>query len=93
MQLMRDSLDKNLQTKPPKSDLKPELFTGNSNEFTGEWLDFYERIAAINNWNTSLKLSAFPLYLRGVAITWYLNLSPDISEDFSCLKNAFRCDT
>ena len=90
MQLMRDSLDKNLQTKPPKSDLKPEFFSGNSNEFAGEWLDFYERIAAINNWNTALKLSAFPLYLRGVASTWYLNLSPDIREDFECLKNAFH---
>ena len=50
MQLMRDSLDKNLQTKPPKSDLKPEFFSSNSNEFAGEWLDLYERIAAINNW-------------------------------------------
>ena len=33
MQLMRDSLGKNLQTKPPKSDLKREFFSGNSNEF------------------------------------------------------------
>ena len=90
MQLMRDSLDKNLQTKPPKSDLKPEFFSSNSNEFSGKWLDFYERIAAINNWNTSLKLSAFSLYLRGVASTWYLNLSPDIREDFERLKNAFH---
>ena len=90
MQLMRDSLHKNLQTKPLKSDLKPEFFCGNSNEFAGEWLDFYERIAAINNWNTSLKLSVFPLYLQGVASTRYLNLSPDISEDFECLKNAFH---
>ena len=53
MQLMRDSLNKSLQTKPLKSDLKPEFFCGNSNEF-----------AAINNWNTSLKLSVFPLYLK-----------------------------
>ena len=52
-------------------------------------MDFYERIAEINNWNTSLKLSAFPLYLRGVASTWYLNLSPDIKDDFGRLKNAF----
>ena len=27
MQMMRDSLDKNLQTKPPKSDLKLEFFS------------------------------------------------------------------
>ena len=89
-QLTRDSLDKNLQTKPPKSDLKPEFFRGNSNEFAGEWLDFYERIAAINNWNASLKLSAFPLYLRGVASTWYLNWSPDFREDSERVKNAFH---
>ena len=37
---MRDSLDKNLQTKPPKSDLKPEFFSGDSKEFAREWLDF-----------------------------------------------------
>ena len=61
MQLMRDSLDKNLQTKPPQSDLKPEFFGGNSNEFAGEWLDFYERIAAINNWNAFLKLRTLAL--------------------------------
>ena len=51
---------------------------------------FYEGIAAINNWNTSLELSAFPLYLRGVSSTWYLDLSPDIREDFERLKNAFH---
>ena len=90
MQLMRDSLDKNHQTKPPKSDLKPEFFSGESNEFAGEWVDFYEWIAAINNWNTSLKLSAVPLSLRGVASTRYLNLSPDIREDCERLKNAFH---
>ena len=53
-------------------------------------MDFYEQIATINNWNISLKLSAFSLYLRGVASTWYLNLSPDIREDFERLKNAFH---
>ena len=32
MQLMHNSLDKNLQTKPPKSNLKPEFSSDNSNE-------------------------------------------------------------
>ena len=52
MQLMRDSLDKNLHAKPPKSNLKPEFFSGNSNEVAGEWLDFYERIARVEKYFT-----------------------------------------
>ena len=32
-QLMQDSLDKNLQTQTSKSAMKPEFFSGNSNEF------------------------------------------------------------
>ena len=47
--LLRQSLDSKQEgTKPPKSDLNPELFLGNHNEDAGEWIDFYDRIATLN---------------------------------------------
>ena len=49
--------------KSNKRNLKPECFTGSTEEDANQWLDFYERVATISNWMEELRLRAFPLDL------------------------------
>ena len=70
--------------------LKPERFTGITEEDANRWLDFYERIATINDWTAELQLRSFPLYLKGVAGSWFLTLTEDIKTDLARLKTAFK---
>lgn len=76
--------------KSNKIALKPECFTGSTEEDANQWLDFYERIATINNWTVELQLHAFPLYLKAVAGSWFLTLAEDIKTDLARLKTAFK---
>lgn len=84
--------DMRLETSKRSNDLglEPEYFTGNTEEDATQWLDFYERIALINNWTPELQLQAFPLYLKGVAGTWFLTLGDTIKGDLPALKAAFN---
>ena len=76
--------------KPAKTDLKPDLFAGTSSEDASDWLDLFERISKINNWSSELQLKAFPIYLTGIARTWYLTLADDQKTNWDNLKQVFQ---
>lgn len=89
---LRESLEEHIETgkRSNKLGLKPDYFSGSTDEDASQWLDFYERIALINNWTDPLQLQAFPLYLRGIAGSWFLTLDESIKADLPALKKAFK---
>ena len=89
---LRDSIESQIETgkQTNKSGLKPEYFSGSTDEDANQWLDFYDRIATINNWSEDLKLQAFPLYLKGVAGSWFLTLDETTKASLSELKKSFK---
>ena len=89
---LRQSIETQIEDsqKATRLALKPEYFMGSTDEDANQWLDFYERIAAINNWKEELKLQAFPLYLQGVAGSWFLTLDDAKKASLSELKKAFK---
>ena len=89
---LRDSIEAQIATgkQTTKSGLRPEYFSGSTDEDANQWLDFYDRIATINNWSEDLKLQAFPLYLKGVAGSWFLTLDDAKKASLSELKKAFK---
>ena len=79
---------------PSSSGIQPHVFDGNPAIDVVIWLDSFSRIANINNWSKKNPLNAFPLYLSGVAHTWFISLTDDINKsDLGQLKAPFhaRC--
>ena len=74
----------------PRHDLQPDYFSGLSSQDPEQFLDIFERISQINVWDENIQLSAFPLYLKDIAHTWYLTLSAPDKGDLGRLKDAFR---
>ena len=74
----------------PRHDLQPDYFSGLSSQDPEQFLDIFERISQINAWDENIQLSAFPLYLKDIAHTWYLTLSAPDKGDLGRLKDAFR---
>ena len=85
-----DQIQTRLEKKPNSGAIKPDVFDGNPTVDAMTWLDSFSRIANINNWNSENQLSAFPLYLSGVAHAWFLSLAETIKTDFEQLKAAFQ---
>lgn len=85
-----DEIQTRLEKKPNSSAIKPEMFDGNPTVDAMTWLDSFSRIANINNWSSENQLSAFPLYLSGVAHAWFLSLSETTKTDFEQLMAAFQ---
>ena len=85
-----DFIQTRLDKKPSSSRIKPDVFDGNPAVDALIWFDSFSRIAQINNWSAENHLSAFPLYLSGVAHAWFLSLPDDVANNFSRLKEAFQ---
>ena len=60
----------------PRHNLQPDYFSRLSCQDAEQFFDIFERISQINPWDENVQWSAFPLYLKDVANTWYLTLSP-----------------
>lgn len=54
------------------------------------WFDSFSRVANINNWSKENQINAFPLFLSGIALAWFLSLSEDIKSDLGKLQAAFQ---
>ena len=85
-----DFIQTRLDKKPSSSGIKPDVFDGNPAVDALIWFDSFSRIAQINNWSAENRLSAFPLYLSGLAHAWFLSLPEDVIKSFSRLKEAFQ---
>lgn len=83
-------IETRIDKKPSSSGINPDVFDGNPATDAITWLDSFARIANINNWSKDNQLNAFPLYLSGVAHTWFLSLSDKVKSDFGQLKAAFQ---
>lgn len=53
-------------------------------------MDFFSRIASINDWTAENRLNAFPLYLSGIAQAWFLSLREDQQKDLTQIQAAFK---
>lgn len=73
----------------PRHDPQPDYFSGLSCEDAENFLDIFERISQINACDENVQWSAFPLYLKDIANTWYLTLSPPDKNDLGLVKDAF----
>ena len=62
-----DQIQTRFKKKPNSLAIKPEVFDGKATVDAMTWLNLFSRIANINNWGSENQLSAFPLYLSGVA--------------------------
>jgi len=60
---LHESIEEHIETGKRSNmlGLKPDYFSGSTDEDASQWLDFYEHIALINNWTDQLQLQAFPL--------------------------------
>ena len=85
-----DFIQTRLDKKPSSRGIKPDVFDGNPAVDALIWFDSFSRIAQINNWSAENRLSAFLLYLSGLAHAWFLSLPEDVINSFSRLKEAFQ---
>lgn len=51
----------------------PRSFAGLRGEDVDDWLDYYDRVSAFNQWDDSMKLYNVPFCLDKVARTWFYN--------------------
>ena len=89
-QTQLDFIQTRLDKKPSSSGIKPDVSDGNPAVDALIWFYSFLRIVQINNWSAENRLSAFPLYLSGIAHAWFLSLPNDVANNFSRLKEAFQ---
>ena len=68
--------------------LMPEPFTGTGS--FGDWVDHFESVAAINEWDDAAKLLWMRVRLVGRAQTAYGRLSTMAKESYAALKKALK---
>ena len=68
--------------------LTPEPFTGTGS--FGDWIDHFESVAAINEWDDAAKLLWMRVRLVGRAQTAYGRLPTTAKESYAALKKALK---
>ena len=68
--------------------LTPEQFTGTGS--FGDWVDHFESVAAINEWDNAAKLLWMRVRLVGRAQTAYGSLPTTAKESYAALKKALK---
>ena len=58
----------------------PELFSGEDKAHWDDWIDHFEKVAVVNNWDDATKKKWLPARLTGRAATVYRRL-PDATKD------------
>lgn len=79
-----------LERKPTVQSFSPVSLHGNDfDQDVATWLDEFDRIARLNGWSLTDKINALPLYLDGVAKTWFLNLPAETQNNYDLFKEVF----
>ena len=77
--------------------LSHSIYSGTISEDFAQWVCQFRAIASLNHWHSDELLKILPLYLQGVALTYFQSLKVDIRENFeqavSALKNRFDDQT
>ena len=68
--------------------LTPKQFTGTG--FFGDWVDHFESVVAINEWDNASKLLWMRVRLAGRAQTAYGRLPTTAKESYAVLKKALK---
>ena len=68
----------------------PELFSGEGNAHWDDWIDHFDRIADVNEWDADKQKKWFPARLTGRAASVYKRLSDAIKADLKLTKEALK---
>ena len=68
----------------------PEVFTGEGRAHWDDWIDHFERIATVNEWDEANQRKWLPARLSGRAATVYRRLSDEVKADLQQTKDALQ---
>ena len=67
-----------------------EKFSAGKLQDIGAWLHKFDYFSRFNGWPDKRKANAMPLFLEGIASTFYASLSEEIKEDYKQTADALR---
>ena len=68
----------------------PELFSGEGSARWDDWINHFDRIADVNDWDDAKKKKWLPARLTGRAASVYKRLSDDVKADLKKTKEALE---
>ena len=68
----------------------PEIFTGDGKQSWGDWVDHFESVADVNDWDAEAKKKWIRARLTGRAATAFRRLSAEDKASFATIKAALK---
>ena len=68
--------------------VSPDTFSG-ATSWT-DWIEHFEAVAVLNNWDDAAKLRWLPVRLSGKAQTAWKRLSPEVKADYEAAREALE---